>query len=343
MTTNATVLVYDGRVGLHNVAETFQAGAEIGLSRIPLALGATLNENARIRTGYMTGSEIRFNLRGDHAAITLRMVEQPSLVELYNGTFFVDWYVIGTEPTRIEIAPPARLNLLRMLYQESKVGFDPELYRLMLPWKPEVRLVALEGDMQPPRRDQTPALRYLVYGSSISYGNSGIHPSGMYVQRTAQLLGVDLINIGFGGGAHLEPQMADYLASRDDWDFASLEFGINLMGEMVTEQEFARRVDYFINTLLSAHPEKPLFILDMFPYFADYEGDLALERRAIHFRAIVHEAIARYAGYRIIGVDALTMLTPATGLQADVLHPSPQGMEEIGTKLAAIMRPVLNL
>ena len=64
----------------------------------------------------------------------------------------------------------------------------------------------------------------------------------------AQLLGVDLINLGFGGGACLEPEIADYIAGRQDWDFASLELGINLLRQ-VEPEEFARRVDYFVERI----------------------------------------------------------------------------------------------
>ena len=39
--------------------------------------------------------------------------------------------------------------------------------------------------------------------------------------------------------------MADYIAGRDDWDFATLEMGINMIGDFDVE-EFRSRVEYFI-------------------------------------------------------------------------------------------------
>src|SRR5690606_33281884 len=107
--------------------------------------------------------------------------------------------------------------------------FDARLTRVILPWQPPLRLHQPPvGDFEPPRREQLPRLRMLSYGSSITQGNGAITASGTYASRVSQLLGVDFINLGFGGGAHLEREMADYIASRTDWDLATLEMGINM-------------------------------------------------------------------------------------------------------------------
>mgnify|MGYP002555374518 FL=1 len=54
--------------------------------------------------------------------------------------------------------------------------------------------------------------------------------------RNAQALGVDYLNLGFAGNALMEEEMANYLVSRRDWDFASVEMGIN-----TTEREACER------------------------------------------------------------------------------------------------------
>lgn len=324
----------ESRVGLHNVAELFEDGAGIGFSRIPMTLRATLNENARLRAAFTTGCELRFNLHSAQAVITLQMLEQPALIELYHGTFFAGAHIVQTTPTSITLVPPSRLDLLRTLHQDTRSAFDPDLYRVVLPWTPEVRLLALEGELAPPRAGQLPAHRWLAYGSSITQGNSGVRPSGMYAMRAAQRLGVDLLNLGFGGGAHLEPQLADYIASRDDWDFASLELGINLVNRDISEDVFAARVDYFVGTIAAVG--KPVFVIDMFPFYGDYDGTLG--ERPHRFREIVRAAVMEHIN--LVSLKGETLLMPLH-LQSDGLHPSPQGMEEIADNLARTIAGVV--
>lgn len=324
----------EGRVGLHNIAELIEESTGIGFSRIPLALRETLNDNARLRATFTTGCELRFNLHGTQAVITLQMLEQPALVELYNGTFFAGAYIVQTTPTSITLVPPPRLDLLRTLHRREQSAFDPDLYRVVLPWTPEVRLLALEGELEPPRADQMPVHRWLAYGSSITQGNSGVRPSGMYPMRAAQRLGIDLLNFGFGGGAHLEPQLADYIAGRPDWDFASLELGINLVNRDISEEAFAARVNYFVGTIAAIG--KPIFVIDMFPFYGDY--DERLGERPHRFREIVRTVVADYVNAVSLPGNALMM---PLQLQADALHPSPQGMEEIAANLARAISSVV--
>lgn len=54
----------------------------------------------------------------------------------------------------------------------------------------------------------------------------------------------DYLNLGFVRSACLEKILAEYIFSRKDWQFASLELGINMVGGY-SELEVERRVDKF--------------------------------------------------------------------------------------------------
>jgi len=323
------------KVALEPFADTGSEG--MWTSRIPDALRLTLNPLALVNAVQATGAELRFNLRSAQARIVLKCNAAPGLVEIYQGSFFVGWHVVRTDSTEIVIVPPANLETLIKLTEQHGLPFDARLTRVVLPWRPAVRLISVEGEFELPQPEQTPTRRYMAYGSSITHGSAAIRSTGMYAQRTAQLLNADLHNLGFGGGAHLEPQMADYIAGRSDWDFATLETGINLGSVGVTE--FARLVDYFIPTIAHAHADKWIFCLGLFTCHSDLNGGTW----AAEYREIVKSAVKRLNQPRVVYVDGRSLLPSVQGLTTDLVHPSPFGMEEIACNLSSIIRRTMGI
>ena len=110
-----------GDAELHNAVEVLR-GPETGElvpCRIPGALRAELNENARGAATATAGVEIRFNLAGEKAKATLRCPDGPALVEVWRGPFMVRAQVVGAEPAAV------RLNLMRHRYGET-LGSGPQ-------------------------------------------------------------------------------------------------------------------------------------------------------------------------------------------------------------------------
>ncbi len=299
--------------------------------RIPDVLRRKLNPMAQVKSMETSGSEIRFNLRGDSASAVLHSIDVPGIVELWQGCFPVSWHVIGREPTTITMKHPEHLELLAELSEKHRLPFDARLTRLRLPWRSAARLHSLDGEVDPPRPDQTPARRYLAYGSSITHGNMSIGAVGGYAHRTAERLGADLINLGFGGGAHLEAEIAEHIAARDDWDFASVEMGINIGN--IDNEEYARRVERMLTTISSEHPGKWIFCIDVFPCREDLLGGKVFA----DYRRIVAEILARLNRPKLVHVHGDRMLTSLEGLTVDLVHPSPFGMEEMARNLGAII------
>jgi lysophospholipase L1-like esterase len=325
---------------LYNVVEVYDPpdGKGKGLCRIPLELRSQLNDSAKANAVQGTGCEIRFNLKGDEAVVTLQMTERPAIVEVYNGPFLTGWEVIKTEPTEVVVRRPDRLSRLIELAEDQEMAFDPTLSRVMLPWRPPVRLLGIDGATALPTVDQVPDHRYLAYGSSITHGSNGVRASGGYARRTAQRLDADLINLGFGGGAHCEFVMADYIAARDDWDFATLELGINMISWLDTAI-FNERLTYFVTTIADAHPDKWVFCIDMFPFHMDFDPT---SEKNHAYRAAVRDLVEGLDAPKLIYFDGRDLMRDVTGLTADLVHPSPVGMEEISENLASRMQRMID-
>ena len=324
-------------VELHNIHELLDDENGMGkiCCRIPNDLRLTLNESAMSNALQTTGCEVRFNRTGERVTITLLNTnpDQPSIVEVYQGDFLKSVHAVGATPTEIVIEEPGFMDLLRQVTDKDKALFDTDLIRVVLPWRPPIRLLSIEGETTLPRPDQRPSLRYLSYGSSITHGNTSVRPTGTYPFRTAQLLGADLFNLGFGGGAHMEAGMADYIAGRTDWDVATLEMGINVVQKFEVD-EFRDTIDYFVTTIAESHPDQWIFCIDIFPCRYDFLG----EPKAAAFREIVKAQVHRLNLPRLVHVPGKDILTSITGLTADLVHPSPIGFEEMARNLSALMK-----
>jgi len=320
---------------LFNVVELLKADDGILMTRIPESLRMQLNEGVQTRAIMPAGCEMRFNLKSGEARIVLKAnTGDKGIAEVYQGSFLFAHHFITDAASEIRVALPANLGKLRELAGLNNSPFDPALTRIVLPHRTAVRILQVEGNFALPENGQVPAGRYLAYGSSITHGAASIRPAGSYVMRTAQLLGVDLINIGFGGGAHCEEKMADYLAARQDWDFATLEMGINMVTTFEAD-EFRRRVEYFISKIAGAHPDKYMFCMDIFPFHIEFPGG---DEKTETFRKIVKDAAAAVKSAKVIHIDGRDILKSSAGLTVDLVHPSPAGMEEMALNLSGIIK-----
>jgi len=319
----------------HNVAEIIETEDGMLMTRIPDGLRVILNEGVQTRALMPAGCEMRFNLRDGEARIILKLTEGEGVAEVFQGNFQVGQYFIDEKPAEMVVGKPANLSELRMLSAKNNLPFCPELTRIIMPYRYPVKIAGINGgEFGLPEKRQLPEKRYLAYGSSITHGQNGVLPTGTYAMRTAQMLGADLLNMGFGSGAHCERQMADYIASRKDWDFASLEMGINMVTGFDAD-EFKNRVEYFVAKIAESHPGKYIFCIDMFPFYMDFtEGETKNEI----FREIVKKAVFAVNSRRVIHIDGRDILKDASGLMTDLVHPSPSGMQEMATNLSNIIR-----
>lgn len=131
---------------------------------------------------------------------------------------------------------------------------------IWLPHNEITELIALRSDA--PVHPQPPKDRlWLHHGSSISHGSGATHPTGTWPAIAATAGGVDLINLGFGGSALLDPFVAR--AVRDSpADLISLKIGINLANtDVMRLRALTPAVHGFLDTIRDGHPATPLLIV----------------------------------------------------------------------------------
>ena len=322
-------------VSLHNVAETVPAEWTDGgdrLCRVPAAVGAGLNDDARERVRHPTGSEIRFvPERGeDEIEITLSAAE-PAQIRAFWGPF-QPWAPaeIGPTPRTLTLAVPDRLRELSGAEEAGR--FDTRVCRILFERTPAVALHDVVGDCRPPAPEELPDRRYLAYGTSITEGAAASAPHLNYVTHLARNLGYDALNFGCSGSAYCESAMADYIASRDDWDVATLAVSVNMANGGFSPREFRERAETFVNTIADAHPQKPIACVTLFPYFADVTetGDA---EHARGFREALRSVVSESPHSNLSLVEG-TDLMSVSGLTSDLLHPGDEGMAAIGEALS---------
>ncbi|MGP3987817.1 GDSL-type esterase/lipase family protein [Streptomyces sp. 3N207] len=132
---------------------------------------------------------------------------------------------------------------------------------IWLPHDETTELVALRTDA-PVEPAPTPDGKvWLHHGSSISHGSNARHPTGTWPAVAARLCGVELVNLGLGGAALLDPFTAR--AMRDTpADLISVKVGINLVNaDLMRLRAFGPAVHGFLDTVREGHPTAPLLVV----------------------------------------------------------------------------------
>ncbi|MDT0403424.1 MULTISPECIES: GDSL-type esterase/lipase family protein [Streptomyces] len=156
---------------------------------------------------------------------------------------------------------------------------EEKTVEIWLPHNETTELVALRTDAPV---EPAPALgrrTWLHHGSSISHGSDAASPTGTWPARAATLGGVDLVNLGFGGSALLDPFVAR--AIRDTpADLISVKIGINLVNaDLMRLRAFAPAVHGFLDTVRDGHPTTPLLVVSpiLCPLHEDTPGPTAYD------------------------------------------------------------------
>lgn len=334
-----------GSAILHNVESLiYDKGAgDWLLCRVPEPIRLGLNPRAQKNILFASNSEIRFVMQGEEAVLRLRRMpaKEPvrpyGVLEVfqgdYQGSYEISPWPVSVDGTEITI----RRQDWSAIQRFGGIGssFHPSVTRILLPYDWGCCLKPVEGDIRPPGKHEMPERRLLVYGSSITHGGNASVPSGTYAFRLAQRLGYDLINLGCAGSCCLDRAMAGYIASRDDWDAALFEMGVNVI-ETWDADQLSSKALAFLTAVLEARPGRPVFVTDMYYNHYDFDGDA----RTAKFREAIERCVsvlARRYGGCLHYINGLTIMDTPEGLSSDGLHPSDRGHEMIAERLAGCM------
>ncbi|MER7773304.1 SGNH/GDSL hydrolase family protein [Kitasatospora sp. NPDC096140] len=236
---------------------------------------------------------------------------------------------------------------------------------LWLPHTETTELIALETDAPLQPVPAGPRKRWVHHGSSISHGSNATHPTGTWPALVANGAGLDLVNLGFGGGALLDPFTAR--AIRDTpADLISLKLGISLVNsDAMRLRALTPAVHGFLDTVREGHPTTPLLVVSplLCPIHEDTPGPLApdFSSGTLRFRAtgdpaeraagrltltVIREHLARIVAERradgdlaLHHLDGLALYGEpdyGTHPHPDGLHPSPEAHRLIAERFTRL-------
>ncbi|UXY33940.1 SGNH/GDSL hydrolase family protein [Streptomyces albidocamelliae] len=179
---------------------------------------------------------------------------------------------------------------------------------IWLPHNETTELVALRTDASVEPVPDRGRRVWLHHGSSISHGSDAASPTTTWPALAASLGGVELINLGLGGSALLDPFTARALRDTPA-GLISVKIGINLVNtDLMRLRAFGPAVHGFLDTIREGHPATPLLVVSpvLCPLHEDTPGptvpDLsALSEGRLRFRAAGDPA-ERAAGKLTLGV-----------------------------------------
>ncbi|MFD8456293.1 GDSL-type esterase/lipase family protein [Streptomyces antimycoticus] len=238
---------------------------------------------------------------------------------------------------------------------------------LWLPHNETAELVALRTDAPiEPVPDQGRKV-WLHHGSSISHGSDAASPTAIWPALAASLGGVELVNLGLGGSALLDPFTARTMRDTPA-DLISIKIGINLVNaDLMRLRAFTPAVHGFLDTIREGHPTTPLLVVSaiLCPIHENTPGPAAFDVSALsagklRFRAtgdpaeraagkltlrVIREELSRIVKQRAADdphlhyLDGLDLYGEADADELplpDELHPDAATHRRIGERFAAL-------
>ena len=171
---------------------------------------------------------------------------------------------------------------------------------IWLPHDETTELVALQADAPIAPAAPSGKRRWLHHGSSISQGSNATYPTGIWPAVAAGRGGVDLLNLGFGGSALLDPFTARTIRDLEA-DLISIKIGINLVNlDLMRLRAFGPAMHGFLDTIREGHPDTPLLVMS--PIFCPIHETTpgptmvdgkALKKGQLRFRTTASDAEVR--------------------------------------------------
>ncbi|MBQ1088442.1 GDSL-type esterase/lipase family protein [Streptomyces sp. B93] len=154
---------------------------------------------------------------------------------------------------------------------------------IWLPHNEITELVALRTDAPVEPLPDRGRKVWLHHGSSISHGSDAAGPTTTWPALASRLAGVELVNLGLGGSALLDPFVARALRDTPA-DLISVKIGINIVNQdLMRLRAFTPAVHGFLDTVREGHPDVPLLVVSpiLCPMHEDTPGPTAYDFAAL--------------------------------------------------------------
>ncbi|WP_406437749.1 GDSL-type esterase/lipase family protein [Streptomyces sp. NBC_01613] len=199
---------------------------------------------------------------------------------------------------------------------------------IWLPHNETTELVALRTDALVEPAPPSGRKVWLHHGSSISHGSDAASPTSTWPALAASLGDVELINLGLGGSALLDPFTARALRDTPA-DLISVKIGINLVNtDLMRLRAFGPAVHGFLDTIREGHPTAPLLVVSpiLCPIHEDTPGPSVLDFGSLSSGQLQFHAMGdpaeRASGKLTLGVvrDELARIVAQRSAEDPNLH-----------------------
>ncbi len=255
-------------------------------TRMPLSYkDKTQSEGVKILMHHTSGGRIKFATSSPYIAVTVELPAARSMNHMpatghsgvdayvadrgaknytYIQTFFPENAVTDTSYTRfLQFGPVDE-------YKEREVLLNLPLYNGVT----SVKIGIKKGEKlfaPVPYGISTPVY---FYGSSITQGGCASRPGNSYMGHISRWLDCDFVNLGFSGNAKGEPEMAEYIASKEMSAFV-LDYDAN-----AKTVEHLEATHYpFYKTVRESHPDIPIIMIS-YPKFDKKPSFFSLAKNA---------------------------------------------------------------
>ena len=352
----------DARLRWLNVADWETKTGGMQPVRMPKAWRDKIPERSAERALATAGVALRLRTDSAHIAIRLTFIDVPeaanaspeSLWERARPPYF-DVYRDGKFLANV----PAKIAYYQQDITVFEAANEPKKlseFSILFPHyyrNAEVIVggIGLDKDAQilPSEVRKLPVV--LFHGDSITHGHGVTSPRETYVWQTCEMAGCEPLNLGFGGSAWTDISVAQYIASRKDWDVLVLMLGTNSFGgsdssgKPETLAQYREKYGAFLDTIRAAFPTKPILCITPILTHQDIiqqrnkNGDLPQE-----YRNAVQQLIEqrRQKDPALHFLDGRSLINdPLYLMVIDQVHPNEAGSLKMAEGISGVLRPLL--
>ncbi|HOL22824.1 MAG TPA: SGNH/GDSL hydrolase family protein [bacterium] len=331
------ILPDDKNIVWKNIAELTKLNGCFRPQRAPQQWVKRFAEGAAWRC--LQGANVRMLLKTDSRFVGIRW---KNAIEWGRFEVLGEVYCNGKICTTFSCNPT---SIIREDIFETTIGGE-NLWEIHFPWCAEINIESILIDrgaklFTVPKN--TGDIMF-VYGSSITQGFNATRASGTWPYITASLLGIDFYNFGLGGAAFYEKEIAEFIASRSDWKYLTVEAGTNTSGGYETPISYRKTLNTFLNTIREKHPDAPILCFTS-TYFIDHDEKGIKNNKGYlmeDYRAETREVLRTRMkdDNKIFLAEGLDWVGSGKYL-SDIIHPDDEGMRRIGTGVAEAWRKTI--
>lgn len=301
--------------------------------RIPDAVAQTVSEGVANKASTTAGGRIRFITNSSFIAVKAEYAGTNRIdVTPITATLGFDVYAGGKYAATYRVPQDTETELVGV--REIGSADCDRLITVNLPTHSSLKSLYV-GIEKGASLKRAPDYKYekpvVFYGSSITHGSCASRPGMIYENQISRMLGTNFHNLGFGGVAKGEPEMAEYIAGLDMSVFV-LDYDHNS-----TVEQLAERHEPFFKVIREKNPNLPIIMISR-------PGGSRSADTAKRFEIIkrTYENAIKAGDKNVYLINGLEFFGElADECMVDGVHPTDFGFHLMAKRIAEVLAPLL--